>query len=340
MKANENMVTGPPYDDVFRTLLNDCSKLIIPVINEIFSTQFTGDEEVIFSPNEHFINRQDGEEEKRITDSSFRIVGKEEKRFLCECQSTADSSMLVRIFEYAAQVALDEGRITENILKVEIPHSAVLFLRSRAATPDKMGIEITTPGGAVCFAIPVMKVQKYGIEEIFAKDLLFLLPFYIFSHESRLEEYNKDEKKLEDLKKEYKKITDRLDAMQETGRISAYTRKTILEMSRCVVEHLAGKYENVREGVKSVMGGRILEYEAKTILREGMQQGMRQGMQQGMRQGMRQGMQQGMQEGRMEQARETAGNLYSLGLEEETIAKMVNVSVDLVKEWLAGKRAL
>ena len=30
-----NMI-NTPYDDVFRTLLNDCPKLIIPVINEIF----------------------------------------------------------------------------------------------------------------------------------------------------------------------------------------------------------------------------------------------------------------------------------------------------------------
>ena len=29
-------LSNTPYDDVFRTLLNDCSSLIIPVINEIF----------------------------------------------------------------------------------------------------------------------------------------------------------------------------------------------------------------------------------------------------------------------------------------------------------------
>ena len=206
MEIKEYKTIGTPYDDVFRTLLNDCSQLIIPVINEIFKTRFTGNEKVVFLPNEHFINRQDGKEEKRITDSSFKIVGNEEKRFLCECQSTADSSMLVRIFEYAAQIALDQGEITGNTLKVEIPRSAVLFLRSRGSTPDKMKIEMLTPGGMVCFDIPVMKVQKYGIDDIFEKGLLFLIPFYIFSHESRLEEYNKDEEKLVRLKREYADI--------------------------------------------------------------------------------------------------------------------------------------
>ena len=71
MEKKSNKVINTPYDDVFRTLLNDCSELIIPVINEIFGTHYTGDEEIIFAPNEHFLNQQDGEEEKRITDSSL-----------------------------------------------------------------------------------------------------------------------------------------------------------------------------------------------------------------------------------------------------------------------------
>ena len=63
-----------PYDDVFRTLLNDCSSLIIPLINEVFGEHYTGKERIVFSQNEHFMNRQDGDEEERITDTSFKII--------------------------------------------------------------------------------------------------------------------------------------------------------------------------------------------------------------------------------------------------------------------------
>ena len=43
------------YDRVFRTILNDCRKLIIPIINEIFRETYTGgEEEIRFFPNEHF----------------------------------------------------------------------------------------------------------------------------------------------------------------------------------------------------------------------------------------------------------------------------------------------
>ncbi len=47
------------------------------------------------------------------------------------------------------------------------------------------------------------------------------------------------------------------------GFISVYTGKTIAEMAGKVLEQVAGKYQNFREGVKAVMGGRVLEYEAK-----------------------------------------------------------------------------
>lgn len=118
-----------PYDDVFRTLLNDCPKLIIPVINEIFHEHYSGIEEILFFPNEHFLNQQNGKEDERITDSVFAIKASKLKNYHMEYQSTPDNSMLVRIFEYDAQIALDVGRIEGNTLTVDFPNSAVLFLR-------------------------------------------------------------------------------------------------------------------------------------------------------------------------------------------------------------------
>lgn len=266
-------LVNTPYDDVFRTLLNDCSRLIIPVINEVFGENYTGNEQIIFSPNEHFLNKQDGNEDGRITDTNFNIVGAEVKKYHWECQSSADSSMLVRFFEYDTQIALDEGSIRGNVLTVTLPHSAVLFLRCDTSTPDSMKIEIITPGGNVRYDIPILKSQLYTIEEIFRKELLFLIPFYIFSHESRFEEYNKNAGKLDVLKAKYENIVYRLEELLNAGEINEYTKCTIIDMSNKVLEHIARKYKNVREGVKSVMGGKVLDYEAKRIKNEGRLEG-------------------------------------------------------------------
>ena len=270
-------IVNTPYDDVFRTLLNDCSSLVIPLINEVFGENYTGKEKIIFSPNEHFINRQGGNEEERITDASFKILGKEEKKYHWECQSTSDNSMLVRFFEYDTQIALDEGITEGNVLTVTFPHSAVLFLRCTPATPDSMKIKIVTPEGETGYHIHVVKIREYSVDDIFNKGLLFLVPFYIFMHEGRFEEYNTDNARLGSLKDEYADIVNRLETMLTAGKIDEYTKCTIVDMSGKVLEHLAQKYEKVREGVKSVMGGKVLDYEAKTIRLEGRREGRREG---------------------------------------------------------------
>ena len=67
------------------------------------------------------------------------------------------------------------------------------------------------------------------------------------------------------LKSEYEEIKKRLEERMNAGKISEYTKCTIVDMSNRVLEHIALNYENVREGVKEVMGGRVLDYEAKDI---------------------------------------------------------------------------
>ena len=56
---------------------------------------------------------------------------------------------------------------------------------------------------------------------------------------------------------------------------------TIIDMSNKVLEHIAARYDSVKEGVKAVMGGKVLDYEAKTIKREGLKEGIEQGIEQG-----------------------------------------------------------
>lgn len=72
---------------------------------------------------------------------------------------------------------------------------------------------------------------------------------------------------------EYAEIRKYLEELCRQGDMDEYTKCTILDMSNRVLEHIAARYEQVKEGVKSVMGGRVLEYEAKTILNQGIEQG-------------------------------------------------------------------
>ncbi len=257
------------YDGAFRTILNDCRKLIIPVINEIFGETYIGEEEIQFFPNEHFIDQQDEADRERITDTNFTIFGKIPKKYHIECESSLpDGKITIRLFEYDAQIALDEGEVTEETLTVTFPNTAVLYLRTYKKTPDKMKYVIITPGGTVQYDVPIMKVQKYSLDDIFEKRLLMLIPFYIFSHENSFPEYNSNEQKLEKLKAEYQVILERLDGLEQQGVIGAFDKRTIIELSGDVIKEIAQKYENVQKGVGDIMGGALIETSARRLKNE------------------------------------------------------------------------
>jgi len=266
---------GDVYDAAFRTILNDCRKLIIPVINEIFGEHYTGEEEIRFFPNEHFLDQQDAADKKRITDTNFQIIGKIIKKYHLECESSLpDGRITIRLFEYDAQIALDEGVVTKETLTITFPNTAVMYLRAYKKTPDKMKYIIITPGGMVQYDIPIMRVQSYSLDEIFEKRLLMLIPFYIFSHEKKFSEYNNNKQKLEKLKTEYQIILEKLDELEQQGVIGAFDKRTIIELSGDVVKEIAQKYENVQKGVGDMMSGALIETSARTILNQGIKQGI------------------------------------------------------------------
>lgn len=82
-----------------------------------------------------------------------------------------------------------------------------------------------------------------------------MLPFYIFSKENKLEQYESDSVELEKLKEEYVSFMAGLDKAVAEGKITVYYRRVILDMSKKVIEGLARRYEKVQKGVKEIMGG-------------------------------------------------------------------------------------
>jgi len=271
------------YDDSFRTLLNDCSELIIPVVNEVFGEHFTGKEKVSLGVNELFIKQDNSRMKKRITYSSFVIISGDntEKRYHIECEEQLDKSILLRIFEYDAQIALNESSVMNYSLKVSFPHSAVLALRAPSNSPDIMQISVATPGGEIKYSVPIIKAQQYGLEAIFEKRLLFLLPFHIFSREKELPECNGNEEKLGELIAEYMQIREKLNELQSKEEVSEFTKQAIYATIIHVMELIAQKYDKVRKGVEETMGGKIIEYEAKDILNRGLMQGIKKGLKEG-----------------------------------------------------------
>lgn len=271
-------VSHTPYDDAFRTLLNECPKLMIPVVNEVFQQKYDNHESVEILNDKLYINQEDGRQEERITDSNFRIRG---KRYHIECQSTQDRTMLYRLFEYDSQLALQDKDLEQNHLKVRFPRTAVLYLRDTANTPDTMQITICVEQSSCSYEIPVIKIRNYSLEDIFERNLLFLLPFHIFVYEKDFDLYESSEEKLADLQRIYETILERLAKQEQRGKIDSFTKQTIVAMSKNVIQSLTKKQKHVKERLGDIMGGKILNYEAKDILNKGKAIGIEEGMNKG-----------------------------------------------------------
>jgi hypothetical protein len=301
---------GDIYDSAFRTVLNDCRKLIIPLLNVAFGENYTGDEKVEFYPNEHFIKQQDEMDIKRITDTNFAVygIGGIKKKYHWECQSTPDSKIVIRLFEYDAQIALDEGDVSGERLTVEFPHTAVLYLRG-GKNVDNYRFTIKTPGGTVEYDVPLIKMQQYSLDEIFEKKLYMLIPFYIFTKESEFQECEENADKLEKLKGEYQDIVNRLEQLLEDGEMTYFDKISLLEATENVIKEIAKKYEKVREGVNEAMRGPLLESNARKFRDEGIELGIS----------------------------IVVLNMYKKGYTVEQISDMIELDIESVKAIVEGK---
>ena len=262
--------TSTAYDDVGKTMLHDCRRWIFPLLNEIFGTNYTGAEKIEFMCEEYHVNQIDGATEKRLNDSYFEVVSAEgSRKYHIEFQSYLDNTLVIRMFEYDIKIAIDESTLETHKLTLMMPRSAVIYLQHSEKTPDEMQVEIATPDGRVSYEIPVMKVQLYSLEEIFEKKLLLLLPFYIFNYKKRFGVIEENPNERGKLKEEFNHISERLEKMCETGELTAYEKHTILNMTKKVVDNLARDYGKIRKEVSENMGGKVLDHEAKDILRKG-----------------------------------------------------------------------
>ena len=161
-----------------------------------------------------------------------------------------------------------------NTLRVTFPRMVLIVLRSKPEALDEKTVLVEFPDGqTVNYKPHIVDVKDYTVDELFNEGLLILEPFHIFAHEARFPEYEADEVKLDSLVAEYERIAQRLEEQVQEGKLTEFTALTLRAMTRKVLDHLAAKYNKVRERVGATMGGKLLDYEAKTAYNAGIAEG-------------------------------------------------------------------
>lgn len=333
------MLENTVYDKVYKTMLHDRPKWIIPMINEVFHEQYKGEERIEFLEGTHYIKDVDGKLVERATDSFFKVMDDREKAFHLEAQSTPDTTMVQRVYEYDSAIAYKYRSMDGGDMTVQFPPSAVIFLRQTKTTPDVMRIVVKTSHGAAIQEVAVMKLRNYTLEEILEKKLFILIPFYIFVYENDFILYNGSEVLMKELKVTFYGIANYLNELVENKELDAYDRYFLINMTVKVVENLAEKYEHVVKGVIEAMTGKKLEYlsreEFYKIRNEGLAAGREEGLAAGREEGLAAGREEGRSEGMVTGERKAYLTMFKEGfITLAEVAKRLNISEEMVKTYL------
>lgn len=256
------MANNTIYDDVFRTMLEKMPQLAVPLINEVFGTEYPLDVEILQKRNEY--QTKSGE---IITDSHLQI---RKKVYHIECQSTWDSTMEIRMVEYDFAIGLGHIRKENGIYRICFPSSCVLYLRGMSHK-DRLAVELVMPNGQKMeYQVPIVYMEKYSREEIFQKYLVFLLPYYCMRYERKKKELQTDPEKLKNFLEEYRQIEQYLEKeFLEKDQEKMF--RDIVELICRIGEHIFRDEENVKERFGEIMGGKVLELESDKLIRQGME---------------------------------------------------------------------
>ena len=150
-------------------------------------------------------------------------------------------------------------------------------------------MKFITPGGKLEYEIPVIKMQKYTLHDIWNKEMYLLMPFYIFTHEANFPKYNEDENALEELVKEFEEICTKMEQLVQERKMTELENRIIVELSKKVIDNIAKKYKKITKGVDKVMGGKVIETEAKKMYNRGIKIGEENGRIEGRNEGRSEG---------------------------------------------------
>lgn len=205
-----------PFDRTFRTMAEKMPELLIPLINEVFGTDYPLDEEVVQLRNEHAVVKEKG------------------------------------------------------IYKVFMPKSCVLYVRANEATSKDHQVAVVFPDGSEhTYQIPCIRCDEYSVEEIFAKKLLFFLPYYMARYQNLKVA---DNRRIQLLLDEVQDISDRLSEIAEDDQ----KKKLVMDLTKLIVQlsdYIFEKETTIKEGVENIMLNKPYMLESERLRKEGFTQG-------------------------------------------------------------------
>ena len=236
-----------PYEDVFRTLVDQCMKLVIPVINEAFHENYSMDDSIMLREIGTFSGDQ-------LWRSIFEVFINDFRYFI-KYRSNQSGYLEAWIWEGNFRPVPPEQQVDPERETWKFPDAAILYLGPEGTLPEYQEIQFNIPDlGEKPYQPPVIRLQDYSWKELFDKQLLFFLPYDILRYENQLKGLDSSPEGLQKLKGEYQGILDHLSEWNKQGVIDDAYFYTLVEQGRRVMQTAAAGTKHIKEELLAIDG--------------------------------------------------------------------------------------
>lgn len=289
------------YDNAFKTMTIRTPRFNIPLINEIFQTNYSFEDKVELLYNEHTGIYHNFYIKNRRTDSNIRL---EDKRYHLECESNTKGETAIRLFEYDWMDAVENVRQEEDTYVIRLQNSGLLYLRSNDQTPKEFNYKLILPNGMeTVYQIPIIRNLDYTLEQIFEKKLYMLLPYYFIRYEKLFDKTgnskrtgmeqndtaNADEKLANQLESDMIMLYNKLNQQVQVGELTDYEVELLYQLICNVNIQVFRNRPIMIERMGRIMGGEVLEFDWDIEYRRQMSIATEEGLEKGLKQGLQQG---------------------------------------------------
>ena len=277
------------YDREIKRVCESCPRLLILMINSVFSKYHSEDAEIIFLDKEQNI---DSGENTTYMDMFLEI---ESCRYHIEYQ-LLEGNMAIRMVEYGMKETIrglrqngDITRVSDGRYEIEIimPLQAVVFLAG-ANKEDTITVNLHLPDGKmVTYDLPCISASE-TVSELSRKKMYLLIPFQqvqLYSRMLKAKHYTERTKlKLAEALYHFKLDAKKeLDNLHENGILNANEVELLVTSLHNIEDNLLNNDDLIREKVTE-MGDEDYVALSDRLIQQGIEQGIKQGMAKGAKQ--------------------------------------------------------
>ena len=225
------------YDRIFKRIFNLSSLAIINLINGLFGMNYPPDSTVHFC-NKEFVGRKLSH---RFADVIVLING---DAYHLEAQMYKDSAIVVRVFEYGFQYALENREDDDHLC---FPEPIVIYLDTENKAPETSTLVLEFAGqGTFQFSVRNLVYQEEELVELNRRKMVVLIPFQLLKLKKMVKNgITKDTlKALQNLIEN--DILGSIKANFQVGNITRDDADQLIEMTNLLYQHICDHYEELK----------------------------------------------------------------------------------------------